>query len=321
MAKDGRRFENMDGVSTDKSFKELRQWRKERKAKKKALSYRLPHAQQKETEWLRNNRTQLCVTWSGHATFLIQTGGLNIVTDPVWANWMGIDRRKCEPGIPLAELPEIDIVLISHNHYDHLHLQSLRRLPGRPAIMVPSGLGNWLMRKGFPKVIEFAWWDELSVEGISFAFVPAQHWSRRTLRDMNRSHWGGWVIRSSSSPADEWPLYFAGDSGYFKGFREIGLRYSPKIALMPIGAYEPEWFMAAQHVTPEEAVRAFIDVGAEVFIPMHYGAFRLADDTAKDALDRLYPAWQERRLEQDRLKVLKLGETVKFMESGRNHKG
>ncbi|GIP34686.1 membrane protein [Paenibacillus sp. J2TS4] len=297
----------MDGVRLENSFSSLRQWQKERRAKKKDLSYQVPQAVP-DLDYLRSNREQVSITWIGHATFLIQIGGLNIVTDPVWANRMGFAKRLAPPGLDISRLPDMDVVLISHGHYDHLDFPSLRKLPGQPVVYAPVGLRDKLRRKGFKTAEEFSWWDKVSKDGVTFTFVPAQHWTRRTLTDTNTSHWGGWVICGRKP---EPVIYFAGDSGYFRGFREIGKRFDIDYALMPIGAYEPEWFMAMQHVTPEEAVQALEDCRGKVMVPMHYGAFRLADDTPKEALDRLYAEWQRRGLPADRLRCLRHGETLR----------
>ncbi|MGN7385160.1 MBL fold metallo-hydrolase [Paenibacillus sp. SAFN-117] len=412
-----KRYENMDGVKLNNSFSQLRKWQKERRAKRKDLSYQIPQASP-DLDYLHRNRKEMSITWIGHATFLIQMGGLNIITDPVWANRMGFAKRLAPPGLDISQLPDIDVVLISHGHYDHLDFPTLRRLPGAPAIYVPAGLRNKLRRKGYREVEELSWWQDISRDGVTFTFVPAQHWTRRTLMDTNTSHWGGWVIsargtdrgktasvgreaspvvgeacaqgRESSlgveeacaksreeSPVvggacaqgrksslgvekafaqgresslgveeacvqgresslgveeacaksrEESPVagkaatlgrtspqvvYFAGDSGYFRGFREIGRRFNIDYALLPIGAYEPEWFMSTQHVTPEEAVQALEDCGGQVMVPMHYGAFRLADDTPKEALDRLHAEWQRRALPPERLRCLRHGETLR----------
>jgi L-ascorbate metabolism protein UlaG (beta-lactamase superfamily) len=299
-----KRYENPDGPTAKKTFADLRRWREERRLKRKDLSYRVPSVAP-DVERLRANRTECTVTAVGHATFLIQAGGLNVVTDPVWAERMGFERRLVPPGLKLDELPPIDVVLISHGHYDHLHLGSLRRLPGDFLALVPEGLGRWFRRRGFPRVREFCWWEEASIEGVSFVFVPAKHWTRRTPWDMNTSHWGGWVISCGDAR-----LYFAGDSGYWGGIKEIGERFPGiDVALLPIGAYEPEWFMRDSHMSPEEAVQAFTDIGAGAFVPMHYGTFRLADDTPREALDRLTAEWRRRGLAADRLWVMPLGET------------
>ncbi|PDO11639.1 MAG: MBL fold metallo-hydrolase [Candidatus Reconcilbacillus cellulovorans] len=304
-------FRNMSDVRMEKTLGDFVRWQRERLSKRKDLSFAVPRAESVDTNYLRANRSEPAIVWIGHSSFLIQLGGLHVVTDPVWANRMGFGRRLAPPGLLPSDLPAVDVALISHSHYDHLHIRSLRQLPGDPEILVPEGLGAYLSRKGFRRVRELGWWQSVRIGSVEFAFVPAQHWTRRTLWDMNKSHWGGWVMTPVGRNAGMPTVYFAGDSGYFPGFRQIGEKFSIDCALMPIGAYEPEWFMGPQHVTPEEAVQAFLDVGARWFVPMHYGAFRLADDTPKEALDRLHAAWKARGLEADRLRVLKLGEIWK----------
>ncbi|GGJ58492.1 L-ascorbate metabolism protein UlaG (beta-lactamase superfamily) [Anoxybacillus voinovskiensis] len=301
-----KRYENLDGVSTKKTFADFRRWQQERKQKKKDLSYNVPHVERPEYTQLHTNQSRPLLAWVGHSTFVMQINGITIVTDPVWALRMGIAKRLTAPGIPIEEMPPVDVVLISHGHYDHLHFASIKKLKGNPCFFVPVGLGCLFRRRGYPHVTEFSWWEEKEYKGSTFTFVPAQHWTRRTLFDMNTSHWGGWVVQATGQPT----VYFAGDSGYFRGFREIGDRFAIDYALLPIGAYEPEWFMGPQHTTPEEAVQAFLDCRAKTFIPMHYGTFLLADDTPKEALDRLVAEWQRRQLEPERLTCLKLGEVL-----------
>jgi len=301
------RYTNLDQVSTIRSFAEMRQWRGERRRKKKDLSFVVPFDPQPDIDFLQNNRATLSITWIGHASFLIQIGGYNMLIDPIWATKGPFMRRLSPPGLTPEQLPPIDAVLISHAHYDHLQFSSLKQIHGDPLYLVPAGLSELMRRKGFFNVEELNWWECKSfTHGLNIHFVPSQHWTRRTPWDTNTSHWGGWVLEFSGET-----VYFAGDSGYFRGFREIGERFNIDYALMPIGAYEPEWFMGPQHVTPEEAVQAFQDVKARVFIPMHYGAFRLADDTPKEALDRLSAAWDKAALPDKVLRILKLGEVYK----------
>lgn len=300
------RYNNIDNVSIQPSFSSLLQWQKERRSKSKDLSFVMPQAVNKQVDFLNTNRTEVSVTWIGHATVLIQAGGCNIITDPVWANRMGLQKRIAPPGLLPTELPPVDFVLISHNHYDHLDFNSLRLLKGEPLHLVPAGLGKSFIKKGFNQVEEFQWWDEKRSGSLSITFVPAQHWSRRTLWDTNKSLWGGWVICS-----DKKCIYFAGDSGYFRGFKEIGQKYEIDYVLMPIGAYEPEWFMQLQHVSPEDAVRAYIDLKAAHFIPIHFEAFRLGDDAPLEALQRLKKEWAAKNLDPSKLKLLELGETIK----------
>lgn len=305
-----KRYRNMDEVTMVRGFSDLRKWQKERAAKKKDLSYVVPQAERAISKMLDAAKRGPAITWVGHATFVIHLNGQTIVTDPVWANYMGVQKRLAPPGIPIQAMPQVDTVLLSHSHYDHLHITTLRKLSGERRLLVPAGLKGMLQRKRFSHVQEFTWWEETNISGLHFTFVPAQHWTRRKLWDTNASHWGGWVIHPANDASPV--VYFAGDSGYFRGFGEIGQRFKPEYVLMPIGAYEPEWFMSAQHVTPEEAVQAFLDTGGTYFVPMHYGAFRLADDTPKEALDRLQAEWSRRNLEPERLKLLKHGETLKL---------
>lgn len=299
-----KRYVNLDGSTNAKSFSQMRQWQKERRSKKKDFSFSVPRVEP-DLAFIASNRKQSAVTFIGHSTFLVQLGGLNIVTDPVWATTMGLGKRLTPPGVPIENMPPIDVVVLSHAHYDHLHLGSLRRLPGDFTMLVPEGLGGWMKRKGFPRVEEFSWWTEKRIGEVTFGFVPAKHWTRRTPWDMNTSHWGGWVMQHEQDC-----LYFAGDSGYDELFLEIGKRYKQiSVALLPIGAYEPEWFMRDSHMSPEEAVQTFLDIKAKTFVPMHYDAFHLADDTPKEALDRLLAEWQRRELPAERLWTMELGRT------------
>ncbi|TVX91748.1 MBL fold metallo-hydrolase [Paenibacillus agilis] len=341
-----RKYHNMDNVMTEKTWKQFKRWRSERRLRlrKKDYSYVIPHVEPNLAA-LKENRSNTTITWIGHSTFLLQIGGLNIVTDPVWAMKMALEKRLSPPGIPIQDMPELDVVLISHSHYDHLHVVSLRQLVREQTIIiVPAGLKGKLARKGFRNIVELQWWESIQVDQVTVTFVPAQHWTRRSLTDMNRSHWGGYVLERIGSHVDEIEpnfnldeseealekaksykdtvehvddvstIYFAGDSGYFRGFKEIGERFDIDVTLMPIGAYEPEWFMSAQHVNPEEALQAFVDVRAKLMIPMHYGAFKLADDTPKEAIDRLMAERERIGIEPERVRLLVLGDTWEGQE-------
>lgn len=306
------RYNNVGNVNTNKTFKELRQWRNERRRKKKDNSYVVPNIPPK-LSYLLENRVETTITWIGHSTFLLQYEGMNIITDPVWAKRLGLDKRIGSPGIPLSEVPPIDLILISHSHYDHLHIASIRKLyRAGTTIVVPVGLKRKMLQSGFHSCIEMEWWQQIKIGKLKLSFVPTQHWTRRTLWDTNTSHWGGYILEPAEPEKDKLPrgLYFAGDSGYFPGFKEIGSRFKLHIALIPIGAYEPEWFMSSQHVTPEEAIQAFLDVGAETMIPMHYGSYRLADDTAREALDRMEIARTQQGISKERIRTLSHGETL-----------
>ncbi|MFC5404980.1 MBL fold metallo-hydrolase [Cohnella soli] len=312
-----RRFGNLDSVGAGKaSMEQFDRWRRDRI--RKILdrdNVECVPSVAPDLRFLQHNRNEPSLTWIGHSTFLIQMAGLNIVTDPVWARRMAFQKRLAPPGVELSDMPSTDVVLISHAHYDHLHISSLRRLRGPKKMIVPAGLRRKLMLRGFLQAEELHWWEHLSHHGAKFTFVPAQHWTRRNPWDMNTSHWGGWVLQCDHGPT----IYFAGDSGYFRGFEEIGRRFDIDIALMPIGAYDPEWFMAAQHVSPEEALQAFLDVKAKYFVPMHYGAFKLSDDTPTEALDRLEAARQNLGISEKQILLLQHGETLRFDRAVRDN--
>jgi len=300
-----KRYTNLDDVDTHKTLRDMIRWQKERSENKKDLSAVIEQAPSKETEKISTNRSETSITWIGHSTFLIQINGLNILTDPVWAKRMGFQNRLTEPGITLRELPAIDVVFISHGHYDHLDFATIRRLKGNPTYFVPIGLSSKFKIRGYKKVIEAEWFDSFVLEGMTFSFVPAQHWTKRTLTDTNTSHWGGWIIES-----EHHAIYFVGDTGYFRGFQDIAKRFTIDTVLMPIGAYEPEWFMKESHLTPEDAVKGFLEIAGTTFIPMHYGAYHLADDTGPEAIERLEAEWKKLQLGEDRLKKLLIGETL-----------
>ena len=302
-----KKFENLDRIGNEHTFRDMYRWNKERRSKQKDLETQIGRTEKPQIEELQLNQRRTSITWIGHSTFLIQIGGINILTDPVWAERMGVQRRMTEPGLKIEDLPPIDVVIISHGHYDHLDFPSIRKLKGDPVYFVPSGLGGIFIKKGYRAVHEANWWDTLKHENLSFHFVPAQHWTRRGIFDMNTSHWGGWVIEKNSASDT---VYFVGDTGYFRGFMDIAAKFDLTYVLMPIGAYEPEWFMATSHINPEDAVRAFLELQGGYFIPMHYGAYRLADDTGPEALERLVGEWSRRQLPKEKLKTLLIGETL-----------
>ncbi len=303
-----KKFENLDAVKNEHTFRDMYRWNKERRKKQKDLKTQIGRLDYPQIDELRTNQFRTSITWIGHSTFLIQLDGMNILTDPVWAKRMGVQSRMTAPGINIEDLPSIDAVLISHGHYDHLDFSSIRKLKGDPVYYVPIGLGKAFLKRGYRKVHEANWWDRLKHETLFFHFVPAQHWTRRGVRDTNTSHWGGWMIENDRKAET---IYFVGDTGYFKGFRDIAERFHhPNYVLMPIGAYEPEWFMASSHINPEDAVKAFMELNGDCFIPMHYGAYRLADDTGPEALERLLNEWSRRQMPEKKLKTLLIGETL-----------
>ncbi|MED4126703.1 MULTISPECIES: MBL fold metallo-hydrolase [Shouchella] len=302
------RFENLNGVQNQHQLKDFVSWYRERMSKTKDLTKTIAVKHQPDYRLIHNANVD-SLTWIGHATFLIRINGLTVVTDPVWTNFMGTTKRNVPVTIPIQHLPEIDVVLISHGHYDHLHIQSLRHLPGDPLFLIPRGLKALLKKKGFleERIVELDWWEEWSNQNVTLTFVPAQHWVKRGLFDTNTSRWGGWVLESTAQS-----LYFAGDSGYFEGFKQLQKIKSIDYALVPIGAYEPEWFMELDHMKPEDAVQAFIDLGASHMVPMHYGTFRLADDTGPEALERFEQAWKEKGINEKKKSVLPIGGTLRL---------
>ncbi|MFC0470094.1 MBL fold metallo-hydrolase [Halalkalibacter kiskunsagensis] len=297
-------FRNLDNIEKNKvTLRQLIHYFKIRNSGKDLTSL-ISVSEHNNSTQLQQNRSQTTYTWIGHSTFLIQLNGLNILTDPVFANWMGLEKRLVPPGIAINQLPNIDLVLISHSHFDHLEFPSLKKLKGDPHYYVPFGLKTRFLMKGFKNVHEANWWDYFQYKGITLHFVPAQHWSRRNLFDKNMTHWGGWIIQSM-----EQTFHFVGDTGYFRGFKEIGQRFCIDTVFMPIGDYEPEWLSGLQHINPEMAVQAFLDLQARNFVPMHYGTYRLSMDTGPEALKRLQIEWQRKEISSNKLTIMKIGET------------
>lgn len=221
------------------------------------------------------------VTFVNHSTFLIQVDGLNILTDPVWSKRVSPfsfagPKRMRPPGIRFADLPPIDVVLISHNHYDHLDKSTLQRLEERdqPTVIAPLGNAAYLRSIGCSVVVERDWWEDTLVQAMPIRLVPAQHFSGRGLFDRDKTLWSGFVIES------QWGnIYYAGDTGYGDFFKAIGQRYdSIDVAILPIGAFKPKWFMSPIHIGPAEAIQAHKDVNSQFSIGCHYGTFPLADD-------------------------------------------
>jgi N-acyl-phosphatidylethanolamine-hydrolysing phospholipase D len=266
----------------------------------------------------------LTVTWIGHSTVLVQIGGLNVLTDPVWADraspvaFAG-PRRRLPAAIPLADLPRIDAVVISHDHYDHLDLATVRRLAGRgpdTSWLVPLGVGHLIRAAGAGRVSELDWWRDRTIGPVSFTCVPAQHSSGRGIADRNRSLWCGWTMRAGALASQS--VYFAGDTAYFPGFVEIGARLGPfDVCLLPIGAYEPRWYMRYVHMTPEEAVRAYEElcrgsVDSSSFVPIHWGTFRIADESLQEPPGRLKAEWAAAHFPTRALSFLAHGETRRW---------
>lgn len=259
----------------------------------------------------------LRVTFINHSTTLVQLDGLNILTDPVWSDrvgptsWLGVKRHRA-PGIRFEDLPPIDAVLISHNHYDHLDLPTLQRLAEEhnPKILVGLGVNAYLQENGLHNGHDMDWWKSVQIGETEITFVPARHWSSRGLTDRAATLWGGFVV---SSPTGS--VYFAGDTGWGSHFEQIGERFAPiRLAILPIGAFLPVWFMKDVHISPEEAVEAHEVLGASTSIAVHYGTFPLADDGMLEPIVRLDLAKAKRYPNLPRFWALDFGEGVDVPE-------
>ena len=255
---------------------------------------------------------ELGVTFIGHASFFVQLGGHSLVIDPNFARWLFVLKRLRRPGLRVRDLPPINVVLVTHAHFDHLHRPSLRaivqqnlRTRGKPpVVIVPAHVSDLVSDLGFSEIIELDWWNSSRYGNTTITHVPSRHWGARILKDSHRGY-GGYVLRSAKHS-----VYHAGDTAYFSGFREIGRRLSPELALLPIGAYNPPQFRNV-HTNPADATRAFLDLKARWMVPMHYGTFRLSHEPIDEPLQLLD---HEARLAgiRDRVVVLEEGVTKFF---------
>jgi L-ascorbate metabolism protein UlaG (beta-lactamase superfamily) len=307
---DGLRFFNPH-APVAKTAEDLRRWRRERN--------KTPWPEWIEDPVLpppgRVARDRISATFIGHSTFLVQVGGVCVLIDPIWSrrcspvSFAG-PRRARPPGQRLDALPGVDLLLVTHNHYDHMDLPTLRRVRKRWAPPVATGLRNarHLAKAGIRSAVELDWWQSTELAGARVTYVPAQHFSARGLYDRNQCLWGGFVIE-----VDGAVVYFAGDSGYCPHFAEIGQRF-PRIdlALLPIGAYEPRWFMRQQHVNPEEAVRAHLDLRARRSIGMHFGTFQLTEEAIDAPVLALRDARSRAGVAEADFDVLAFGETREY---------
>jgi L-ascorbate metabolism protein UlaG (beta-lactamase superfamily) len=255
---------------------------------------------------------QLGLTFIGHSSFFVQMGGQNVVIDPNFARWLFVLKRLRRPGLRVRDLPAIDLVLVTHAHFDHLHRPSLRslvrhtlRTRGRaPGIIIPNNVTDLISDLGFSEIIELDWWNTSRHGGLAVTHVPSRHWGARILKDSHRGY-GGYVLR-----AGKHSVYHAGDTAYFAGFREIGRRLSPELALLPIGAYNPPTFRNV-HTDPADATRAFLDLNARWMVPMHYGTFRLSHEPVDEPLQLLHKEARAAGIE-NRVIVLEEGITKFF---------
>ena len=221
------------------------------------------------------------IIWIGHASFLLQMGGQNILIDPNWAMWLSVVKRASRPGLTLHQLPPIDLVLITHAHHDHLDVPTLEAISNGQPIFVPKGVGSLVKKRGFGEIRELEKWESVSVGDLEIILTPARHWGARYVHDVHRG-FGGYLIKPKSGTT----VYHAGDSAYFDGFHEIGSRFEIDVALMPIGAYRPVSGRGV-HMNPEEALAAFADTKAKKMVPMHYGTFPLTREPLEEPLDRI----------------------------------
>jgi N-acyl-phosphatidylethanolamine-hydrolysing phospholipase D len=308
--------------------KEVLRWQAERRRNPRAPNPPPGHFPRATPSFATPRATpdQITATWVGHSTVLLQIGGLNVLTDPMWSNrasplWFMGPKRLTPPGVDFDALPPIDVVLQSHNHYDHLDSRTVRRIARRfpdARWFAPLGLSPTLRRWGVRDVVERDWWQtvEHRAKGagppVTIGCAPAQHFSARTLRDRNRTLWCGWTIEAAGRR-----VYFAGDTGLHPEFATVGERYGPfDVVLLPVGAYEPRWFMRRVHMNPEDALEAYkalcgpyADVPSPTLLAIHWGTFRLTDEPAEEPPARITALWRDAGLGVDRLWVLAHGET------------
>jgi L-ascorbate metabolism protein UlaG (beta-lactamase superfamily) len=314
---DGRQFFDPDGVPP-KSLRQVLRWQFGRDRQRKTWPKWVPspHA---DTPPARVDGEQVRLSFIGHASWLIQTSGLNILVDPVWSvraspvGWAGPKRRN-DPGIDFDLLPAIDVVLVSHGHYDHLDVATLSRLAARFSARMITPLGNDIaMRRAAPKsgVETFDWHERVELsKRVTVTLVPTRHWTARGLFDRNKALWASFVL---ATPAGK--IYIVCDSGFGDGrhFRRVAQAHGPlRLAILPIGAYEPRWFMRDQHMNPSDAVKALADCGAEQALAHHHGTFQLTDESIDAPLTALHAALDEANIPRGRFVALKPGQVFEL---------
>ena len=304
-------------IEDESKFFDFLKWRWKRLGKNipGPEDYDFPLAQN-DPAFLRSNTEKVTLTWIGHATVLLQLKGKNILTDPHFSEraspvqWAG-PKRVVPPGIPLQALPPIHMVVISHDHYDSLDEQTLLKLHqreggGETQFFVPLGLKSWFEGLGIKRVMELDWWDKYEEADLKITAVPLQHWSKRGLFSRNKTLWAGWVIQ-----ANDFRFFFAGDTGYAPHFKEIGRRLGPfDLSAIPIGAYEPRWFMRNHHINPEEALQVHLDVRSKKSVAIHWGTFILTDEPLDEPPRRLEKARRAHGRPEEEFLILEHGETI-----------
>jgi L-ascorbate metabolism protein UlaG (beta-lactamase superfamily) len=300
-------YTNLDGTTPDKRLGALLKWQIGDRLAGRRRRDRAPfEAPRRPNDGSALAATSPHLTWIGHATFVQRLGGVLLATDPIWSPRIHTIARRAAPGVAFEDVPKLDVVTISHAHYDHLDVPTLRRIGPDALYVVPKDNGELLRRAGLERVVELAWWDSHVVGDLTITLVPAQHWSMRAPWDRNKRLWGGFVYESREGTS-----YHAGDTAFSERvFREIGERF-PGVdwAMLPIGAYDPQWFMQPQHMNPEEAGRAWEILGARRLVAMHWGTFKLTDEPLGEPPERLRAWWRERGHDPSRLWIADLGET------------
>ena len=308
---DGKQFSNPTGLKA-KGLGDVLQWMLKRKQGPWKENKEIPFGDKPVS-----TSDELRITYVNHSTFLIQVAGINILTDPVWSErtspfQFAGPKRMRPAGIKFEDLPKIDVVLLSHNHYDHLDLPVMRKIfqLHKPKIVTPLGVKAFLEQNNISGHGDLDWWDEITLsDSLKVQAVPAQHFSGRGTFDRDATLWCGYVIKRK-----EGNIYFVGDTGYNeKTFKEIGERCAPMaVALVPIGAYKPQWFMSPIHCSPEEAVKIHLEVKAKVSIADHYGTFPLADDGEDDPKVELIKALEKLNVPKEQFLLLKDGQAMTF---------
>lgn len=303
---DGEKFYNPWDLEATKGLADVMKWGFSREQGKWMKNY-------EEVKVLKpaSKVKELSITMVNHSTVLLQGDGKNILFDPIWSarsspvSFAG-PERQLPPGVQFEDLPPIDLVFYSHNHYDHLDLPTLKRLMEvhNPTFIVPLGIDLFLKKQGAEKIIALDWWEQTTQENLDIHAVPARHFSGRGLFDRDKSLWAGYTLYFAGGR-----VYFAGDTGYAPVFREIPARIGPiKVALVPVGAYKPRWFMGPVHTNPAEGVKIFEDVKAEYGIPIHFGTFPLADEGQGEAEKELRKVLENKGLHNPHFRILKNGQ-------------
>ena len=310
-----RRYSNLNPEHLPNGFKEILRWGVLDRLAGKRRSRppgRPPRAVTANPARYDNGHACPRLTWIGHASFLASVGARHFLIDPVFSDRIAtIVPRHNPPGLRPGQLPDIAAAVVSHCHYDHLDKPSIRELPAAVPIVVPAGVGSLMRGWGRRKVIELDWWESHELERERVTLVPARHWSRRRLFDTNETLWGGFVIET-----DAGSLYHAGDSAWFDGFSIIGRRFpNLLVAMLPIGGYDPGWFMEKHHMNPEQAGEAFVALGARHLVPMHWGTFRLTDEPFMEPLERMRRWWETHRPDGKQLHCPSIGETLALGEA------